>query len=209
MVTLGDKLREARKEKEITLEEAAKATKIKLSFLQAIEKGEYHKLPSGAYVFGFVNNYVEFLGLPKKETIAMFRREFAGENLDKVLPEGMQKGGNLIFRGVRVSQTVFVVITLFLLFLGYILFQYRYAFIEPPLTVTSPQDGKIAQAQVIVKGFTDPSVEIFVNNQPVPVDSQGGFEKSLTLAPGEAVVEIRAKHRLGKEAEIERRINIQ
>jgi len=41
MLHVGEKLREERTRKGHTLEEISKATKIRLSFLQAIEKGEY------------------------------------------------------------------------------------------------------------------------------------------------------------------------
>jgi len=64
MVNVGEKLYEERVKKGHTLEEVSKATKIRASFLLAIEKGEYKKLPSGTYVHGFVRNYARFLGLP-------------------------------------------------------------------------------------------------------------------------------------------------
>lgn len=200
MVSVGTKLREKRKEKGLSIDEVSKATKIKAGFLQAIEKGEYQKLPSSAYAFGFVSNYVEYLGLPKKETMAMFRRESAGEKVSKVLPSGMEKRS--LFQGIRVSQTVFVVVVLFFLLLGYFLFQYRYAIIEPPLTVTSPAEGAaVDRDNLVVEGHTDPSVLIFVNDQPTPVDDNGAFEQAITLSEGEEIIEVRAEHKLGKQTQ--------
>ncbi len=50
MITAGQKLYEERIRRGLTLEEIARATKIRSSFLSAIEKGEYKKLPSSAYI---------------------------------------------------------------------------------------------------------------------------------------------------------------
>lgn len=55
-----------RGKKGLSINDAADATKIRMSFISAIERGEYKKLPSGAYIQGFVKNYIEFLGLPKR-----------------------------------------------------------------------------------------------------------------------------------------------
>src|SRR5579871_1222382 len=91
MIRLGQWLSDERHRKGLTLEEVAKATKIKTAFLAYIEAGEYSLLPSSAYAQGFVKNYASFLGLPVKETLALFRREYAGENPVSVLPESLAK----------------------------------------------------------------------------------------------------------------------
>ena len=79
MIRAGEKLREERLKKHLTLEEVSRATKIKESFLLAIEKGEYKKLPPATYAQGFVRNYAGFLGMPEQEILAIFRREYDEE----------------------------------------------------------------------------------------------------------------------------------
>jgi hypothetical protein len=49
--------------KHISLAEAARATRIKQSYLEALEDGEYSVLPGAAYVTGFLRNYALYLGL--------------------------------------------------------------------------------------------------------------------------------------------------
>ncbi|MGH2637780.1 MAG: helix-turn-helix domain-containing protein, partial [Rhabdochlamydiaceae bacterium] len=71
------------------MEEIAAAIKIRPEFLSAIEKGDYQHLPSPAYASGFVTNYAAYLGFPKRETLALFRREFDEQKAYKVLPRGM------------------------------------------------------------------------------------------------------------------------
>ena len=76
MIYVGEKLYEERVKKGYSLDEVSKATKIRSSFLLAIEKGEYKKLPSSTYVHGFVRNYARFLGLPEHEILALFKRQY-------------------------------------------------------------------------------------------------------------------------------------
>lgn len=63
MSDLGDILRNARHNKGITLGQAAEATRIKRSYLEALEDDEFGILPGAAYVTGFLRNYAVFLGL--------------------------------------------------------------------------------------------------------------------------------------------------
>ena len=91
MISASISLLKEREKRGLTLEEVAKSTKIKIDFISAIEKGEYHKLPKGAYVQGFVRNYIQFLGLPEEKLMALFRREFNEEKAFKVLPEGLAR----------------------------------------------------------------------------------------------------------------------
>lgn len=206
MVRVGDKLRQERIRQGYTLEEVSKQTKIKLHFLSAIERGEYQKLPSSAYAFGFVQNYVEFLKLPKRETLAMFRREFDAEKIYKVLPQGFERHKQPIFHGFRVHHMVFSVIVLFILLSGFILFQYRYAIISPPLSLTSPENGAIIEGDVTVSGQTDPNAIVTINGQPTPVSESGEFMKRIALFEGDEKITIVATHRLGKKTIVEREI---
>lgn len=206
MVRVGDKLRQERIRQGLTLEEVSKATKIKLHFLTAIERGEYQKLPSSAYAYGFVQNYVEYLKLPKRETIAMFRREFDAEKIYKVLPQGFERHKPHLLGGFRVHHTVFAVILLFLLLTGFILFQYRYAIISPPLTLSTPENGAIIEGDVTVAGRTDPNAIVTVNGQPTPVSESGDFIKRIGLFEGDEKIVVEAIHRLGKKTVVEREI---
>jgi len=110
MIHVGEKLCEERVRKGLTLEDVARSTKIKLSFLSAIEKGEYEKLPSSTYAHGFVRNYAKFLGLPEHETLAIFKREYAEENFFKVLPEGMARNADFSLSKFKIAQSIKVII---------------------------------------------------------------------------------------------------
>lgn len=60
--TLGQRLREAREAREITLEEAARDTRIRVPFLDALEQGDYGGM-TPVQAQGFLRNYARYLGL--------------------------------------------------------------------------------------------------------------------------------------------------
>lgn len=207
MIRVGQKFHEERLRRGLSLEDVAKATKIRASFLGAIERGEYRKLPSSAYAQGFVRNYAEFLELPKKETLALFRREFDEEKVFRVLPEGFAKQENVSRLRFRIHHTAVIVLFLLLIFFGFVVFQYRYALINPPLRIDSPEEGLVtSQSDVSVSGQTDPQAVVTINGEVVTVKDNGTFAKSLSLFSGDTQIEVVAKHRLGKESILRRRV---
>lgn len=209
MIRVGQRLREERIKKGLTLEQVSEATKIRASFLAAIEKSEYHTLPSSAYIQGFVKNYADFLGFPKREFAALFRREFNEREFIKVLPEGFSKKENIPIRPFRFGLQAIIVFIIFFLLSGFLLFQFKSAFIGPPLEILSPQQGARVAQTVIIRGKTEGNVVILVNDAPVTVEKSGLFQKTITLFPGKATISIKAQNRFGKQTIIERAVTVQ
>jgi hypothetical protein len=63
MTDIGSQLRAAREAQDLTLEQVFKATRIKTSFLEAIEANQFRALPGPVQARGFVRSYANFLGL--------------------------------------------------------------------------------------------------------------------------------------------------
>lgn len=208
MIRAGQRLYDERLRKGLTIEEVEKATKIRASFLTAIEKAEYVKLPPFAYSQGFVKNYADFLGLPSKEILALFRREFGKKEQVRVLPKEFTDN-QYKKSWFRLEQTIFFVITIFLFLFFYILFQYRFLILNPPLEVTHPQEGEKTQTTVQVSGKTDNNATVFVNDSPVTIDSNGNFTKVISEFSGSAVIHIKAQNRFGKTSVVERHIQVE
>lgn len=72
---LGDRLRAARLAKGVSLEEAAAATRIRRSALQALETEDYSALPASVYARGFLANYARYLGLIAEEVLDEFDQQ--------------------------------------------------------------------------------------------------------------------------------------
>jgi transcriptional regulator with XRE-family HTH domain len=66
---VGEVLRTARRERNVSLTQAAAATRIRVSFLEALEESDYSQLPGAAYVTGFLRNYAQYLGLSPDDVL--------------------------------------------------------------------------------------------------------------------------------------------
>lgn len=209
MIHVGERLQKERIRKGLTLDEISRQTKIRSSFLNSLEKGEYKKLPSGTYAYGFVRNYAKFLGLPEEETLALFKREYDEEKFYKVLPAGLVGGNDFPLRRIKFGRNIKIVISIFLFFILYILFQYRYAILDPPLDVVSPLEGDTVTSQeVFVSGKTDSNATVFVNNEGVLLDKEGNFRKKINVFSGKAKIIIKSVNRFGKTTVVERNIEV-
>lgn len=88
--SVGNKLREARTRRKLSLADAEAATKIRGRYLQAIENDEWDQLPGDTYARAFVRTYGRFLGLDG-ERLAEEQRQGSGaarpgERLPRVDP---------------------------------------------------------------------------------------------------------------------------
>jgi cytoskeleton protein RodZ len=70
MGELGERLRQAREAKGMTLEQIEEITKIRRRYLQALEEEDYGQLPGDVFVRGFLRNYALALGLDPEEILA-------------------------------------------------------------------------------------------------------------------------------------------
>ena len=202
MIKSGEKLQQARIEKGLTLDDVSKSTKIRTEFLSDIEKGEYQKLPAASYAHGFVRNYAKFLGLPDEEILALFRREFDEGKVYRVLPKGFEEEGEFPHPKFKVRQVVLVSVIIGILFISYLLFQYRDAFLNPPLRITSPSASSISSSQVKIVGKTDSNATIYIDKDAVTVDGNGNFEKVINVFPGKSTVIVKAVNKFSRQTEV-------
>lgn len=93
--TLGETLKQKRNEKSLSLKEIENATSIRMSYIQAIEEGNFKKLISPIYAQGFIRQYASFLGIDG-ETIIREHHEFFQRQEDQEFSYGI---GTLETRG--------------------------------------------------------------------------------------------------------------
>ncbi len=70
---LGEKLREARENKYISLEEIAEKTKINIGFLKNFENGEFDFLPE-FYIRHFLKSYLDCIGKSAQHLLGEFEQ---------------------------------------------------------------------------------------------------------------------------------------
>jgi cytoskeletal protein RodZ len=87
--TLGETLRQARLDKSVSLAEAARDTRIRRSYLEALEAEDLAALPPPVYSRGFVKTYAEYLGLNPQAMVELHQpasRREAGPTLRPAVP---------------------------------------------------------------------------------------------------------------------------
>jgi cytoskeletal protein RodZ len=67
--TLGEKLRQAREERGISVSEVAEQTRISPLYIKSIEEDDYRTLPGGIFNKGFVKSYAKYVGVDEQEAL--------------------------------------------------------------------------------------------------------------------------------------------
>jgi cytoskeletal protein RodZ len=78
MQPIGQILREARHAKMATLEDAARATRVKLDILEKLEADEFDQLVAPMYTKGFIKLYAEYLGLDSQAVVNAYLKSQGG-----------------------------------------------------------------------------------------------------------------------------------
>jgi cytoskeleton protein RodZ len=93
---LGTWLQEAREAQGLSLDEVEAQTRIRRTFLEALEEGNYRILPGEVYVRGFLRNYAVHLGLDPEG----IRRRYREEVLDQQVPQSTQSFSDFQFQPI-------------------------------------------------------------------------------------------------------------
>lgn len=75
MSELGNELKQARVDKQLSLEDLQRTTKIQKRYLVAIEEGRFDSLPGMFYARAFVKTYAEAVGLDSTELLETHKNE--------------------------------------------------------------------------------------------------------------------------------------
>ena len=73
MAALGQKLREERESRNISIEEIAAATKIVPRYLEALEADHLDQMPGGFFVKGIIRSYARAIGLDADEVLSWYK----------------------------------------------------------------------------------------------------------------------------------------
>lgn len=72
MPSFGEKLKQEREKRKITLEQISDSTKIGTRMLRALEEDKFNQLPGGIFNKGFVRAYSRCVGLDEDQTVAEY-----------------------------------------------------------------------------------------------------------------------------------------
>jgi cytoskeletal protein RodZ len=66
-----------RRNRGITLQQISEATKIGVRALEAIEAGDFRKLPGGIYATSYIRQYARAIDYPEDDILELYRRHMA------------------------------------------------------------------------------------------------------------------------------------
>lgn len=90
LTELGNRLKEAREAKGLSLEDLQELTKIQKRYLIGIEEGNYSMMPGKFYVRAFIKQYCEAVGLDSEEIFEQYKSEVPSVYSDE-LPEQLSR----------------------------------------------------------------------------------------------------------------------
>jgi cytoskeletal protein RodZ len=85
--TVGERLRAAREEKGLSLEDIAAQTRIPRRHLESLENADWDALPAPTYTTGFAKSYATAVGLDRTEIGDQLRAEMGGQRFASTTPE--------------------------------------------------------------------------------------------------------------------------
>jgi len=86
MSELGQMLRKARLDHNISLEDLQEMTKIRKRYLEAIEDGNFKVLPGNFYVRAFIKSYAEAVGLDPNEVLQLYQNVLPAPEQEQIEP---------------------------------------------------------------------------------------------------------------------------
>ncbi|OGE25410.1 hypothetical protein A3C26_02540 [Candidatus Daviesbacteria bacterium RIFCSPHIGHO2_02_FULL_39_12] len=207
MRTVGQILKEEREKKFYSVEEIEKATKIRKELLEALEQGQYQKLPPPTFTQGFIKNYGKFLDLNQEKLLAIFRREFSeNKNPPRILESfsnPMDRGRFHLTPGKVLSTTVLILI---IIFFSYLWLEYRFLVGTPFLELEQPVDQQqVSAEEITISGRTDAEAQVTLNNQEIQIDQNGRFSQTIKLSSNVNNIAITATL-AGKQTTIQRTV---
>lgn len=206
LIKVGERLKKAREEQRLSLDDIHKKSRIPLKYLEAIESGHFKELPQAkAHRLAYIREYAEVLNLNPAGFLYQFTQE---SDLNSFAPSPTGRMKKLwsfnslsnVFRNAAAAILLFG-------FLGYLSLQVNGILQPPKLTVFTPADGYVSnKPATLVQGETEKEVRLTVNGKDIMPNNNGRFEISVDLSNGVNTITISATKKHGKVTTITRHI---
>ncbi len=203
---VGERLKKAREEKQLSLDDIYKKTRIPLKYLEAIELDHFKELPqTKAHRLAYIREYVKALDLNPASFLYQFSQE---SDLTSYTTKPLHKTFKLYsFSSLSNIFKKGAVAILLVTFLSYLSWQVNGILQPPKLTIFTPIDGYISNKLVtLVQGETEKEVRLTVNGKDIMPNDKGQFEIPIDLSNGINTITISAIKKHGKVTTITRHV---
>jgi len=103
---IGAELRAARKARGLTVEQVAALTRIRHSYLEAIERNDFDVLPAPIYIRGFLAAYAREVGLDPRDTVQRYRSAYEAPKVTLPADERRPSGDEQGFTAARLREVI-------------------------------------------------------------------------------------------------------
>lgn len=202
METLGEYLSEVRKQLNLTLEEVAQKTGVYEKFIHYLEIGKYVQLPPDVYVLGFLKKLAKVYAVSSDALIDQYKKErgIIEHSGEKLVPVNSLK---IWMQRITITPKLLTIASssiVGIIALLYIVFQVFAINRTPALTITEPKPDTVIQGtSITVAGKTEPGITVSLNGQNIFVNTDGAFETTVGVAPGQKELRIEAQNKFGKK----------
>jgi len=209
MKTVGEILKAARLEKNLSLGDISRETRITAKYLEAIEANDFDKLPPATFTKGFMQNYARCVGLDPPNVLAIFRRDYDLDERGRIIPRGLSEPvRSPINWFTPTTTTITLTAAIGVLVLAFFVRQIIQFQSAPDLVITSPTEKAAVISPVHVTGTTNPEASVTINQHPVTLDDKGVFTTDITLTQGEHTLVIISTGKGGKARTVQRVITV-
>jgi cytoskeleton protein RodZ len=169
-LSLGEKLRQAREERGISISEVAEQTRISPLYLKSIEKDDYKPLPGGIFNKGFLRSYARYIGFDEEEALADYAQLVADDTAVAESDHGVHRPQVLTDDAVAnsVAPTLLVVAVILAVLVGGVYLLARY--------LLSPSAGTSKSNTVAAANTNSEQANV---NRAVPTPAAGSFSIEL------------------------------
>lgn len=198
--TVGEMLRESRERYRLSLDDVAQRTRIRVSYLKALEENRFQDLPAATFVKGYIKTYSKMFDLEYQPLLALLRRDYKESAKGELVPrEFLAPVIRDRFTWSPITLVAGLVATAFVTLLLYVSVQWYNLNKPPQLEIISPQDEAVVASRVIVEGVTHPEATVLINLQPVALQPDGSFETEIFIPrEGTSTITVEATDRRGK-----------
>ncbi|HAM88201.1 MAG: Transcriptional regulator, XRE family [Candidatus Falkowbacteria bacterium GW2011_GWC2_38_22] len=206
--TVGRKLKQARNDKRIELDSAARQLKINIKYLEALENGQLKKLPAGVYAQNYLRTYADFLGLDVAEIISQYKTENEGQIIKKNNRLFVQKVTKArYFLSLPKLLKNFIILALITICVTYIGFYINNLVSAPELEIFSPEkDISTNERKINISGQTEKNSIVNINGKEILISGEGDIDYSLDLKVGLNVIVIQSQKKYSKKSVVIRNI---
>lgn len=206
--TVAEQLRSARQKRGLKIEAVAKELSINKKYLEALEKGNFNKVPAGAYSKNFLKEYCLFLGINRDEIIEIFQKELdAGKRAPQkeLFSKQVAKARYFIAAPKIIKNLILAIIIIACL--TYLGMAVKKITAPPFLSIDSPGNNFVTNNKNLnIIGLTEAESEILINGKNISSDSSGKFSEEINLKEGINIITITAKKKYSRENTIIRQI---